>query len=177
MTLCNPHLSAIDPLPKVYSSFSQGRTMGVITSNKYGRGWKTHEDLENYIAELERRKLPASWTAVSRNSGRVWWVLCWIHWAIKVHGKPTPSFRGIWWVPCGYFSFLPIHAAGDHEKDSVQNTLDCVISSYSPTFRLLKHAPMKYRPGISEVLFVATPETPGKAPFPKLEKKSRLSCQ
>jgi len=69
-------------------------------------------------------------------------ILVWL-WE-KVAG-PTMKFLGfrgsresellpkIWWIPCGPFAFLPIHAAGRHKMKSVRNTLDCVISCYAPT--------------------------------------------
>jgi tetratricopeptide (TPR) repeat protein len=49
----------------------------------------------------------------------------------------------IWWCPSGLLSFLPLHAAGDHETcfdETPRTVLDRVISSYTPTLRALLHA-------------------------------------
>jgi hypothetical protein len=88
--------------------------------------------------------------------------------------KANAALPRIWWIPCGYSSFLPIHAAGDHKRRSFKNVLDCVISSYTPTARLLKHArerASKHTAENPEVLFVAMPETLDKAPFPSIEEE------
>jgi len=86
--------------------------------------------------------------------------------------KANAALPRIWWISCGLLSFLPIHAAGDHKKRSIRTVLDCAISSYTPTARLLKHARERAtmnRIEDLEILFVAMPETPDKAPFPSLE--------
>ena len=84
--------------------------------------------------------------------------------------KANATLPRIWWIPCGFLSFLPIHAAGDHKNRSIKNVLDCAVSSYTPTARLLKHARERAKNSAnnSDVLFVAMPETPDKVSFPSL---------
>jgi CHAT domain-containing protein len=85
----------------------------------------------------------------------------------------------IWWVPCGVFASLPLHAAGDHTKGSVQNTLDCVVSVYAPTLRTLAYARKQMSspstdPGKSFNTFLAMPETPGRDPLPGVQTDAKL---
>ncbi|KAA9158558.1 CHAT domain-containing protein [Amycolatopsis acidicola] len=74
-------------------------------------------------------------------------------------GEPWPR---CWWAPGGYFSLLPLHAAGHHDDAGGRTVMDRVVSSYTPTIRSLRHArrrPSAERPCRS--LIVAMPSTPG----------------
>ena len=71
----------------------------------------------------------------------------------------------IWWIPVGHLSLFPIHAAGYHSVVG-RNTLDRVISSYTPTIRALDHARNQSQ-SLSEisspaVLLVSMPTTPNR---------------
>jgi hypothetical protein len=60
-------------------------------------------------------------------------------------GKPDEETAGprLWWCPAGLLSFLPLHAAGHHatRSDAVPRTaIDRVISSYTPTLRVLEQS-------------------------------------
>lgn len=61
------------------------------------------------------------------------------------HDKPDGKTEGprIWWCPAGLLSFLPLHAAGHHatRSDAIpQTAIDRVISSYTPTLRVLERS-------------------------------------
>jgi len=43
----------------------------------------------------------------------------------------------IWWVPTGYFSLLPIHAAGKYGSGSTDTVMDRVMSSYATSIKSL----------------------------------------
>jgi tetratricopeptide (TPR) repeat protein len=92
--------------------------------------------------------------------------------------KPITALPRIWWIPCSYLSFFPIHAAGDHKKGSIKNTLDCVVSSYTPTLRILQHQRernSKYSSENSKAIFISMSETPGgKSSFPKLDQEINI---
>jgi tetratricopeptide (TPR) repeat protein len=79
----------------------------------------------------------------------------------RAPGAPWPR---VWWMPTGLLSFLPLHAAGHYGRG--RGVLDCVISSYTPTLRGLRHARSRSRaagPGASAVVVVVpdAPELPG----------------
>ncbi|GAB1818584.1 CHAT domain-containing protein [Herbidospora sp. RD11066] len=48
----------------------------------------------------------------------------------------------LWWCPTGLLTLLPLHAAGDHEAGGPNRptVLDRVVSSYTPTLRVLVEA-------------------------------------
>jgi tetratricopeptide (TPR) repeat protein len=52
-------------------------------------------------------------------------------------GEPAPR---VWWCPTGMATFLPLHAAGYHDRANAQaghSVLDWTTSSYTPTLRTL----------------------------------------
>lgn len=64
----------------------------------------------------------------------------------------------IWWCPAGMLSFLPLHAAGHHDTrfDVVPRTvIDRVISSYTPTIRVLERARQAPGQAAGRMLIVA----------------------
>jgi CHAT domain-containing protein len=68
----------------------------------------------------------------------------------------------MWWIPTGLLNFLPLHAAGGQAPG--ESTLDRVISSYTPSVRMLAHARVAAgaagpKPG-SGTLVVGMPHTP-----------------
>jgi len=74
-----------------------------------------------------------------------------------------PDATRVWWCPTGLLTLLPLHAAG--------RTLDRVVSSYTPTLRLLART-RAARPGAGGggVLQVV-PRTPGEQPLPGAERE------
>jgi CHAT domain-containing protein len=64
-------------------------------------------------------------------------------------------------------TFLPLHAAGHHERPG-EAVIDRFASSYAPTLRLLRQA--RYHsapgPGSRRPLLVALPDAPGQPPLP-----------
>ncbi|KAF2263250.1 hypothetical protein CC78DRAFT_534136 [Lojkania enalia] len=90
--------------------------------------------------------------------------------ALGFHHRPSSSseWPHIWWVPVGPLSYLPFHAAGYHEKDSGETTLDRVISSYSSSIKTLisgRHQQSERRTP-AQALLVSMPNTPDQAPLP-----------
>jgi len=82
-------------------------------------------------------------------------------------GQPWPR---LWWCVSGLLSFLPVHAAGHHGSapGGSVTVMDRVVSSYTPTVRVLAHARRIGQPGQGKppVLVVAMPETLGAAKLP-----------
>ncbi|GKZ75539.1 hypothetical protein AnigIFM56816_000192 [Aspergillus niger] len=79
----------------------------------------------------------------------------------------------IWWIGTGVANALPFHAAGLHDG-STQNTLDCAISSYTPTIKALAYARSCLKRTLSpaspaSVVIVAMPTTPQGHPLPGVE--------
>jgi hypothetical protein len=79
----------------------------------------------------------------------------------------------LWWCPTGLLTLLPLHAAGDHEADGPHRptVLDRVVSSYTPTLRILAEA---RRPlpddGLPEhILLVTVAEAPGAPTLRKVD--------
>ncbi|MBL7487606.1 CHAT domain-containing protein [Frankia sp. AgW1.1] len=91
------------------------------------------------------------------------------------------AWRRVWWCTSGLLSFLPLHAAGHHHTrfDTHPATvLDRVISSYTPTIRVLDHArrsgPTDAAGQVSlgaegRLVAVAMPHTPGASDLPGAE--------
>lgn len=83
------------------------------------------------------------------------------------HDAPWPR---VWWCPSGLLSFLPLHAAGHHATrfdTTPQTVMDRVVSSYTPTVRVLMHARRATGPAQTDLaLVVAMPVTPGEAALP-----------
>ncbi len=87
----------------------------------------------------------------------------------------------MWWCTSGLLSFLPIHAAGHHDTrfdPAPATVLDRVISSNTPTIRVLNHAwhavPTDTGGQIGlgvegRLIVVAMPHTPGAADLPGAE--------
>ncbi|TNC26421.1 CHAT domain-containing protein [Amycolatopsis alkalitolerans] len=78
-------------------------------------------------------------------------------------GSPWPR---LWWSPTGPLAFLPLHAAGHHDKPGA-SVLDRVVSSYTPTVRALLHSRARPAAPKRTTMAVAVPETPGHAALPE----------
>ena len=84
----------------------------------------------------------------------------------------------IWWVGGGSLSTVPLHAAGDHSGNSLENTISHVVSSYAPTLRTLQHVRKSSSSGSNSTsgvkcLLVAMPRTAG---HPNLNVKSEIKA-
>jgi CHAT domain len=95
-------------------------------------------------------------------------------------GGPWPR---IWWCPTGAASFLPLHAAGRHDsRDAAvpSTVVDRVVSSYTPTARVLRRALQDAvraaEPGrgraLEAPLIVAMPTTPGATDLPGRQREA-----
>lgn len=70
----------------------------------------------------------------------------------------------IWWIGGGLMALMPLHAAGFHGKESVDNTMSHVVSSYCSTLRTLHHArrkEWKVPTSGDRFLAVLAPQVPG----------------
>ncbi|KAK6538339.1 hypothetical protein TWF694_011218 [Orbilia ellipsospora] len=76
----------------------------------------------------------------------------------------------VWWIPTGYLSQLPLHAAGRHFQSPRSNeaVLDRVMSSYSLSIKALMYGRQQQstQEGSDKALMVAVPETAGQANLP-----------
>lgn len=63
----------------------------------------------------------------------------------------------LWWCPTGLLSLLPLHGAGYHALSEGRTVLDRVISSYTPTLRVLREARRAHEAGPRRMLFVGVP--------------------
>jgi tetratricopeptide (TPR) repeat protein len=78
--------------------------------------------------------------------------------------KVIDTISRIHWVG-GIMSLLPLHAAGDHNLGSTENTFSHVVSSFAPTIKALQYAREKSLFSLKnkkpEILIVSMPRTPG----------------
>ncbi|WP_170323081.1 CHAT domain-containing protein [Acrocarpospora macrocephala] len=60
---------------------------------------------------------------------------------LGITGPPDPGqeWPRVWWCPQRELAFLPLHAAGHHDRVPL-TVLDRVVSSYTPTIRALRYA-------------------------------------
>ncbi|MFJ8162344.1 CHAT domain-containing protein [Streptomyces sp. NPDC096136] len=81
---------------------------------------------------------------------------------------PEDPWPRVWWAPGGLLGLLPVHAAGHHHTEDADTrqgdtALDRVVSSYTPTVRVLRHTRQRATPTLhgTRALVVAMPTTPG----------------
>ncbi|HEY7224688.1 MAG TPA: CHAT domain-containing protein [Micromonosporaceae bacterium] len=95
----------------------------------------------------------------------------------------TPHAEGprVWWIPTGPLSALPVHAAGrSHGADeAAQTALDRVVSSYTPTVRMLRGVrPTSDATAVTgqagKTLVVGINSVPLHPPLLKAEEEARL---
>ncbi|KAL4891097.1 CHAT domain-containing protein [Aspergillus ambiguus] len=72
--------------------------------------------------------------------------------------EPPSVLPRVWWVASGYMGLLPLHAAGD----AARSTMDYVISSYIPTLQVLQFCRerrrLSFRDREPRMLLVSAPE-------------------
>ncbi|MFF7128807.1 CHAT domain-containing protein [Streptomyces sp. NPDC008240] len=96
-------------------------------------------------------------------------------------GEPVPPggpWPRLWWCPTGLFTLLPIHAAGNYDLPDGQpdTVLDRVISSYTPTLRVLlltRERPAPPAPHGGGGLIVSLPTTPDLPDLPAAVDEAR----
>ncbi|MFI6574027.1 CHAT domain-containing protein [Nocardia fluminea] len=89
------------------------------------------------------------------------------------YASPVPEggqWPRVWWSPTGVLSVLPFHAAGDYGPNghTGRSVIDCVMSSYTPSIGVLRHARARRIDGLSrtsQAMLVAMPNTPGLTPL------------
>ena len=88
---------------------------------------------------------------------------------VPADGTPMPH---VWWVPTGWLSSIPIHAAGCHGERGM-SALDRVVSSYAMTLKSLAYTRERARTFRSApaqtAVFVAMPTTPGQKALPNVD--------
>src|SRR2546429_5203398 len=90
-------------------------------------------------------------------------------------GAPWPC---VWWIPTGALSPLPIHAAGRHQQGDGrgQSVLDLVVSSYTPTARVLWKARQARRLK-ADSLIVGINAVPGLPRLDQAEAEAQAVCR
>lgn len=108
--------------------------------------------LHNLDAKILLTKIQNLWpeeTTASPSSFYLMHVLEWL-WdtvtfpILEALGLDKPnsdsSWPHVWWIPTGGLSYLPLHAAGYYDNKGTEKTvLDRVMSSYSPSIKVLRH--------------------------------------
>ena len=81
--------------------------------------------------------------------------------------KPPPILPCLWWVGGGLMALLPLHAAGEHQLGSTENTMSHVVSSYAPSLKALQFSQEKaWTPPKTEdtkIVVITMPKTLGHA--------------
>jgi CHAT domain-containing protein len=75
----------------------------------------------------------------------------------------------LWWCPVGPMAFLPLHAAGYHDREATPGAavLDRVVSSYTATIQSLAYSRSRPAgPDLSSALIVGLPQVDGEAELP-----------
>ncbi|WP_345701496.1 CHAT domain-containing protein [Kitasatospora terrestris] len=134
-----------------------------------------YEDLR---FELTERIEPALEKTLRHTLGWLWDVVAEpVLTALDLQPHHGPGAPRIWWCPSGLLTLLPLHAAGHHDQPG-RSVLDRVVSSYTPSLRVLRRAS---RPrarddggGPGRMLVVTLPHTPGQAPLPNSAAERRL---
>jgi CHAT domain-containing protein len=93
-----------------------------------------------------------------------------------VYTQPHPEKPPrLWWSTTGPLSFLPIHAAGIYDPESVQEKLsDYVIPSYTPTVSALLNPPIPTSDSPFKLLSVIQPSSPGVPDIPNTREELEL---
>ncbi|MGW0881500.1 CHAT domain-containing protein [Streptomyces sp. NPDC002671] len=92
--------------------------------------------------------------------------------------SPGGEWPRLWWCPTGLFTLFPLHAAESRRPDGggTDTVLDRVISSYTPTLRVLLHTRERPGPPAGEDtrrLIVSLPFTPDLPDLPAAEEEAR----
>lgn len=109
-----------------------------------------HDELERKANAFTRALRELRISTYSSTSRLVRQVLEWL-WDVAVNlvldylginERPDKNqeWPRVWWITTGLLNMFPIHAAGYHKQGCTKNTLDRVISSYTPTIKALQHA-------------------------------------
>jgi tetratricopeptide (TPR) repeat protein len=102
--------------------------------------------------------------------------------ALGITGAPPPDrpLPRVWWIPTGLLSLLPLHAAGRHADHSGETVMDRVVSSYTPTIRVLQHT-RATQPAVTATparpLIVAMAQTPGQPDLPEAGAEANLLAE
>src|ERR1700737_115686 len=134
-------LHSMAPIPIVYLNASRYGADAFIIHNDLRRVPLTlqYDDLEKQAQTLLKTLEGYTIISARRDNDTVRKILDWL-WDVAIEPvlkelgftqTPAGDWPHIMWVPVGLLSLFPIHAAGQ--------TIDRVISSYTPTLRALGH--------------------------------------
>ncbi|KAH8659506.1 hypothetical protein BGZ61DRAFT_280309, partial [Ilyonectria robusta] len=85
---------------------------------------------------------------------------------------PSGDLPRVWWIGSGLASSMPFHAAGVHARGSTENAYSRMISSYTPSIKVLAYARnqvkrAKEAPVAQETMVIAAMPTSPKGPDDK----------
>ncbi|WP_103341289.1 CHAT domain-containing protein [Amycolatopsis sp. CA-126428] len=82
--------------------------------------------------------------------------------ALGITDAPARPTQRLWWCPTGLLTLLPLHGAGHHHAGDGRTVVDRVVSSYTPTLRVLSRLVGERDAGpAAPLLFVGVPDSPG----------------
>ncbi|WP_344800835.1 CHAT domain-containing protein [Actinokineospora diospyrosa] len=127
-----------------------------------------HEEVPRWALELGEVTLEelTTFAALRRRTRVLQDVLGWLWDSIAAPVLAAVGVSRIWWMPIGYLSVFPLHAAGHPGQPGV---LDAVVSSYAPTLNVLQtRGPAAPR----RQLVVTMTRTPGHTDLPGAAKEA-----
>jgi hypothetical protein len=124
-------------------------------------------DHANQFLAATRSPGPTATTAIRDSLAWLWNAvcepilnhLCMTSFATYAFPGPLPR---VWWIPTGPLSVLPLHAA---TSDTGESVLDRVVSSYTPTVRMLARARRTGPPSNLASLIVGINDAPNRPPL------------
>ena len=109
---------------------------------------------------------------------------------LGLHVRPAQEaiWPRLWWCPVGEMAYLPLHAAGHHDSADPPSgrpstVMDRVVSSYTPTIRVLQYArqdrsrTLAAEPGAVIVAMPDTPDAPDARQLPGAQGEADMLCQ
>ncbi|MFI0484424.1 CHAT domain-containing protein [Actinomadura sp. 9N215] len=128
--------------------------------------------VDEAYGERGREAVPAAARSLTRSLEWMWSVIAGPV-LDRLGLRFTPDEDAPWprlfWCPTGWASFLPLHAAGNHEDGRRATVLDRAVSSYTPTLRALLRARAELAGRATAEpapLVISLPETPGGGGLP-----------
>ncbi|CAG8589211.1 16081_t:CDS:2, partial [Acaulospora colombiana] len=165
--------------PRENDMVSRMVSVGLAAFRDFERHGKL-ETLEHAISKFEAA------IEMNRDKGKTLTKVDWGHgqperWSEERREWLGPSLADpdtlprIWWCATGPLAFLPIHAAGVYDDQSVgSHTCDYVISSYTPTLSSLLQSTEPVTDSQFKLLSVIQPSAPGVSSIPNT--KEELEC-
>lgn len=159
------------------------RPEGVLRVALGSRGGLREEDVAERAAGFQQR-LRAARDADTSRPALVAYVADTLAWLeaevvapVLAAVPPEPARAGrrarLWWIPCGPFTWLPVHAAARTPQQGAERA---VVSSYTPSIRALRHARLRdaarRADGVVRSVIVAAPRAPGAPELPETAREA-----